>query len=116
MTKTKYLLATALLALCISLASGMALAQVGWIASDQDLPSDIAWDATYDAFVEVTHVQGTDTIPFGDPYGLVSVQGVTAAASAIDRWGRTYAEQSPLPYYAFIANDPHPYDLSLIHI
>ena len=55
MTKTKYLLATALLALCISLAAGMASAQVGWVVSGQDLPSDIAWDDDYDASVAATH-------------------------------------------------------------
>ena len=93
MTRKKYLLATALLALCISLAAGMASAQVGWVVADQDLPGDIAWDASYDASVDV-EITGTGTVP-ADSHALVSVEGITGAAVAIDRWGRTESDTVP---------------------
>ena len=96
MTKTKYLLATALLALCMILAAGMASAQVGWLVDAQDLPSDLAWDDTYDASVDATHT-GVGTLQTGT-WGLVSVQGATAAASAIDRWGRVTADPPPVVF------------------
>lgn len=94
MTKTKYLLATALLALCISLAAGMASAQVGWVVADQDLPSDIAWDDAYAASVDATHTGSGQFAP--GTYGLVSVDGATAAAVAVDRWGRVTADGPPV--------------------
>ena len=93
MTRKKYLLATALLALCISLAAGMASAQVGWVVADQDLPGDIAWDVGYDASVDV-EITGTGTVP-ADSHALVSVEGITGAAVAIDRWGRTESDTVP---------------------
>ena len=94
MTKTKYLLATALLALCMILAAGMASAQTGWLVSDQDLPSDLAWDDSYDASVNATHSGSGQLAP--GTYGLVSVQGATSTASAIDRWGRVTADAPPV--------------------
>jgi hypothetical protein len=94
MTKTKYLLATALLALCISLAAGMASAQVGWVVGNQDLPSDIAWDDADDASVGATHTGSGQLNP--GTYGLVSVDGVTGAATAVDRWGRVTAPAPPV--------------------
>ena len=96
MTKTKYLLATALLALCMIMAAGMASAQVGWEVYDQDLPSDLAWDDSYDASVNATHT-GSGILASGT-YGLVSVQGATIAASAIDRWGRVTSDAGLFPF------------------
>jgi hypothetical protein len=95
MTKTKYLLATALLALCISLAAGMASAQVGWSVDDQDLPSDIAWDESYPGYCDALHESGTGQLDPGT-YGVASVDGVTAAASVVDRWGAVTAEAPPV--------------------
>ena len=96
MTKTKYLLATALLALCMILAAGMASAQTGWLVSDQDLPSDLAWDDSYDASVNATHSGSGQLAP--GTYGLVSVQGATSTASAIDRWGRVTSDAGLFPF------------------
>jgi hypothetical protein len=91
MTKTKYLLATALLALCLSLAAGVASAQAtGWSVDDQDLPSDIAWDEAYAGYCDALHELGTGQLDPGT-YGVASVEGVTTAATVIDRWGSVTA-------------------------
>jgi len=103
MTKMKYLLVTALLALCLSLAAGVASAQsVGWSVSDQDLPSDIAWDDGYDGDCNALHQTGTGQLDPGT-YGVASVEGVTAAATIINRWGRVTAA-APLVYFMSGAN------------
>jgi hypothetical protein len=89
MSKMKYLWTTALLALCVCLASGAALAQ-DWAVDSQDLPSALLWDATYDASVGAENTSGGS---WSTTYDLRSVDGATAAASVVDRWGLTYTPE-----------------------
>ena len=84
MSKMKYVWAAALVALCLSL-SGAALAADGWTVAAQDLPGTIEWDATYDASVDADNTGTTD---WTDPeFELVSVDGPTATAVEVNRWG-----------------------------
>jgi hypothetical protein len=89
MSKMKCLWTTALLALCVCLASGAALAQ-DWAVDSQDLPSALLWDATYDASVGAENTSGGS---WGTTYDLRSVDGATAAAVAVDRWGLLYTPE-----------------------
>jgi len=90
MSKTKYLWAAALLALCLAAASGAAFAQ-DWAVSDSDLPEDLAVGDDYDCSVTAENSSGVTWNPDeddeADDYQLTSVEGATAAASEIDRWG-----------------------------
>ncbi len=94
MSKMKYLWAAALLALCLVVTSGAALAQ-DWAVSDSDLPGDLDVGGDYDCSVTVENSSGaTWNAAEDDPatdYQLTSVEGATAAASKIDRWGLTAA-------------------------
>lgn len=87
MSKMKYLWTTALLALCVCLASGAALAQ-DWAVDSQDLPTALLWDATYAASVDAENTSG---VSWSTTYDLRSVDGCTAAASVVDRWGLLFA-------------------------
>jgi len=89
MSKMKYLWTAALLALCVCLASGAALA-LNWAVDSQDLPSALLWEATYDASVGAENTSGG---PWSTTYDLRSVDGATAAASAVDRWGLLYTPE-----------------------
>lgn len=94
MSKTKYLWAAALLALCLAVASGAAFAQ-DWAVSDSDLPDDLVVGDDYDCSVTAENLSGVKwNAAENDPatdYQLASVEGATAAASKIDRWGLTAA-------------------------
>jgi len=94
MSKTKYLWAAALLALCLAAASGAAFAQ-DWAVSDSDLPGDLVVGDDYDCSVTVENSSGVKwNAAENDPatdYALASVEGATGAASKIDRWGLTMA-------------------------
>jgi len=96
----KYLWTAALLALCVCLTSGAALAADGWaIALDddgnliQDYPSGIIWDGGVDVSVTADNTgDGPAPADTWDPnYVLASVDGPTLTASVLDRWGFTYA-------------------------
>ncbi|MHC5034921.1 MAG: S-layer homology domain-containing protein, partial [Planctomycetota bacterium] len=103
MSKMKYLWTAVLVALCVSLASGAALAADGWaIALDddgnhiQDYPAGIIWTAGYDTADVSVDADNTGDGPAPadtwDPnYVLASVDGPTLTASVLDRWGLTYA-------------------------
>jgi len=86
MPKAKCLWATALVALCVALLSGAAVAQDSWALVDQAVPAALIWDQTAPASVEVTN-DGTTT--WDSTYGLASAEGVTGAAIPINRWGVT---------------------------
>ena len=96
MLKMKYLWTLALVALCVSLASGMAFAQDSWaIALDADdepivdLPSGMGWDETYDATVGALN-DGTTTWTQAGGYQLLSAEGTTDVGLVLtDRWGLT---------------------------
>jgi hypothetical protein len=106
MLKVKYLWALALVALCVSLASGMAFAQDSWVittvmvdddddpdtpdvAQDLvDLPDGLAWEEDYAGVVGADNVSAVEWDKA--TYALLSVEGVTATGlTAIDRWGMT---------------------------
>lgn len=89
MSKMKYLWTAALLALCVCLASGAALAQ-DWAVDSQDLPSALLWDATYDASVGAENTSG---VAWSTTYDLRSVDGMTGTAVAVDRWGLAYTPE-----------------------
>ena len=91
-----------LVVLLVASLSGMALAQGvgGWVVYSQDLPADLAWDATDDSQIAVQHT-GTGTM-VADSYALVAVEGVTGGASAVDRWGLTQTSRFP---WNFIGSD-----------
>jgi hypothetical protein len=98
MLKMKYLWTLALVALCVSLASGMAFAQDSWaiplVLDDDDnevpsvdLPIGLGWDETYNAAVSAVN-DGTTTWTKADGYQLLSVEGTTATGLVLtDRWG-----------------------------
>jgi hypothetical protein len=86
MPKAKYLWATALVALCVALLSGAAVAADSWAVVDQDIPAALIWDQVAGASAEVTN-DGTTT--WDSTYGLASAEGVTGAAIPINRWGVT---------------------------
>jgi hypothetical protein len=89
MSKMKYLWTAALLALCVCLASGAALAQ-DWAVDSQDLPSALLWDATYDASVGAQNTSGGS---WGSTYDLRSMDGITTSAIPVDRWGLLYTPE-----------------------
>jgi len=87
MLKMKYVWTLALVALCVGLAS-VAFAADDWsvVAADTDLPTELAWDGTYDGTVGAMNE--------GDPwtvltYELWSIEGITNpwTQTLIDRWG-----------------------------
>jgi hypothetical protein len=92
----KYLWATALVVLLASLSAGGAFAADGVTVTAQDLPSDMVWDATYDASVDAEN--SGDASPADDwdtNYVLAAVSGVTPTATAgPDRWGLTFTPAS----------------------
>ncbi|MFB3880839.1 MAG: S-layer homology domain-containing protein [Armatimonadota bacterium] len=94
MLKMKYLWTLALVALCVSLASGMAFAQDSWAigvdADDEplvDLPSGLGWDQTYEATVGALN-DGSTTWTKAAGYQLLSAEGTTDVGLILtDRWG-----------------------------
>jgi hypothetical protein len=104
MLKMKYLWTLVLVALCVSLASGMAVAQVdSWAVvvwdddedeetpdvPNVDLPSGMCWDDTYDAGVVALN-DGTTSWDKASGYQLLSVEGTTETGLTLtDRWGLT---------------------------
>jgi hypothetical protein len=93
MSKMKYLWAAALIALCVCLTSGAALAADGWAITGQDFPSGIIWDGGVDVSVDADNTgDGPAPADAWDPnYVLASVDGPTLTASVLNRWGLTYA-------------------------
>ena len=103
MLKMKYLWTLALVALCVSLASGMAFAQDSWAVGmwdddddadtadvpNVDLPLGLNWGGTYDAAVSAVN-DGTTTWTKAAGYQLLSVEGTTDVGLVLtDRWGLT---------------------------
>lgn len=85
MPRMKFLSVAALFALCIA-CSGAALAADSWTASGSDFPAALVWDEA--AAVSVDAVNDGDTT-WDSNYALKSVEGPTATATAVDRWGTT---------------------------
>lgn len=91
MSKTKYLWAAVLVALCVvSLGSGAARAAApltdAWDLLNQSFPDTIVWDESAPASLQI---ENTGTSSWDATYGMVSVQGITVSAFPIDRWGLT---------------------------
>jgi hypothetical protein len=96
----KVLGAAMLMALCLSLA-GAALAQDSWNPTADTLPPNLYWDEGRPVSVTAEN-NGSVTPPppatWDSTYSIISVQGVTAAAVAVDRWGVTeIAVAGPVP-------------------
>ncbi len=87
MSKMKYVLTAALVALCVTLASGAVFAQT-WSASAQDIPSGMAWGRSYSGSVTA---QNTGAATWDVTYDLRSVEGVTPTCIPVDRWDQTVA-------------------------
>ena len=91
MSRMKVLGAAVLMALCLSLA-GAALAQDSWNPTADTLPASLYWDEGKAVSVTAEN-NGPITPPppatWDSTYSIISVQGVTAAAVAIDRWSVT---------------------------
>jgi len=86
MPKMKFLTLAALLALCVGVCSGAALAADSWAEIASDIPDSLMWDEG--AAVSVNTDNDGDTTWDGT-YSLKSVEGITGAAVAIDRWATT---------------------------
>jgi len=89
MTKLTYLWAIALVALCLSMGSSIALAADSWEVTPgvaPQLPATLVWDQVGEATIDVTN-NGTTT--WNSTFGLESVMGITTAATPIDTWGLT---------------------------
>jgi len=89
MTKLTYLWAIALVALCLSMGSSIALAADSWEVTPGVaplLPATLVWDQIGDATIDVTN-NGTTT--WNSTFGLESVAGITTAATPINTWGLT---------------------------
>ncbi len=95
----KYLWTLTLVVVSVGLLASAAVAQDAWAIATEydeeleedvpqvDLPSALAWDATYAASVEA---ENTGTTVWDDAtYDLRSVEGTTVSVTAIDRWGLT---------------------------
>ncbi len=87
MSSRTWLWAAALLVLCTGLMTGQArAAALSWDAVAQDLPSAMVWDQQEAASVDA---RNTGTESWDTTFSLRSVEGVSAAAIPIDRWGIT---------------------------
>ena len=86
MLKKKYLLTAALVALCVALAPGVLFAADAWSVTAQSFPSALVWEASGAASVTAQN-DGTAAEVWDDTYELWSVEGNTASATLIDRWG-----------------------------
>ena len=87
MSQLKYTWTVMLLVLFLAAVCTGATAQLpGWQVSSQDIPTDIAWDDSGDVDILIAHVLNTPSMA-ADSYALIAVDGVTAAAVAVDRWG-----------------------------
>jgi hypothetical protein len=84
MRKLTYVMAVALLATTAVLMAGAAYGADGWSVAAQDLPSKMVWDAGATGSVDT---ENTGDTTWDSNYALVSVDGATEAASAVDRWG-----------------------------
>jgi len=83
----KFLSVAALIALCVGLFAGAALAATdSWDVTGSDFPPALVWDTSSAVSVEV---ENTGTSTWDSSYVLKSVEGITGAAVAIDRWGLT---------------------------
>jgi len=87
MPKMKFLSVAALIALCVGLFAGAALAAVdSWEATGSTFPSALVWDAGAAVSVDTTN-DGSTT--WDSDYALKSVEGITAGATLLDRWATT---------------------------
>ena len=87
MPKMKFLSVAALIALCVGLFAGAALAATdSWDVTGSDFPPALVWDAGAAVSVDTTN-DGSTT--WDTTYALKSVEGVTGAATAVDRWATT---------------------------
>jgi hypothetical protein len=78
--------AVVLFAMIAVLMAGAAYGADGWRITDQSFPSNLVWDET--AAASVTADNTGDT-PWDGRFALMAVDGPTATAKAVDRWGLT---------------------------
>lgn len=84
MSSVKYLWAAALLALCVSVFAGAALAATpSWDPTAVSMPSPLNWDENADASITATN---NGMVTWDDTY---SIQSVTDGVADYDRWGLT---------------------------
>ena len=92
MPRVKCLSVTVLLALCVGLLAGAASATDSWDPTADTIPAALVWDQAMDVSVTAEN-DGSLTPPppatWDSTYSIMSVQGITAGAEAIDRWGVT---------------------------
>jgi hypothetical protein len=97
-SKAKCVLVAALVLLCAGLMSGAALAADAWAVVSQDLPTSMVWDDSAGGWAWLFALaENTGTTTWDSSYSMVSVMGVTAAASPIDRWGVTGQASGVVP-------------------
>jgi hypothetical protein len=68
--------------------AGAAYGADGWRVTDQSLPSNLVWDETAAASVTADN---TGDSTWDGSFALMAVDGPTATAKAVDRWGLTAA-------------------------
>jgi len=83
-----FLVAVALWAMGAVAMAGAAFGADGWAVTAQNLPPKLVWDASAAASVDAGNTGDTT---WDSGYGLASVEGITATAMAVDRWGLTAA-------------------------
>ena len=86
MPRTSWLWGAVLLVLCLSAMAGAAPGADSWKAVGSDFPSALIWEQVDSASVDA---QNNGTTTWNSSYLLRAVQGPTASAFAVDRWGTT---------------------------
>lgn len=87
MSRVKYLWAAALVALCVGVFAGAALAaSPSWDPTANTIPSQLLWGENAAASVTATN---TGLVTWDDTFSIESVLGSGVSASKIDRWGLT---------------------------
>lgn len=87
MSRVKYLWAAALVALCVSVFAGAALAAApSWAPTANTIPSELVWDENAGVSVTATN---DGLITWDSTFSIESVLGTGVSAAKIDRWGLT---------------------------
>jgi hypothetical protein len=87
MSRVKYLWAAALVALCVGVFAGAALAAApSWSPTANTIPSELRWDENAAASVTATN---DGLVTWDSTYSIESVLGSGAGAAKINRWGLT---------------------------
>ena len=105
MRRKALLYTTLLMALAMSVAGTAAFGQ--WSVGIYTLPSDIAWDASFDSSVRIVYSGGS--LAIGE-WAMVPIEGSTTPAQVVDRWGRLYSDPNSV---AFTHGYTYDYDFSI---